>query len=402
MQIFAGGSVMGGSQDGFDTALAETHPISDPQEIEEAIAYANEALEVAQRLREAELNNEMCDPSSSKLLQVAVESYIERFEIPPAALESADDYNDDGARKQEAAASRLKKVILYLYAAVERVFKAIFDTLTNHKIDARRIMPLTKQYIGHADSLSAAFPTQLNIRDRSLMVALHIDGLAPRKVADQFQKLADTFEQQYAYSPVAEIVRLVSAARAKNEERVQAEAVLLRDKLEAGFKDALELVDPARVPVFINEMKNPATQFYASDAMFGQNYITGVIGKEVRPNGTFTYYCGIRRDAEVPLRAPGFPCLTPDEIRAVCRISLRVCENIIRFSRDEELIKRTLRDAAFLTTSSPDKSSVVALRNMTAVGQNCYIAHLRYVTRTMQALMRWCAQSIKRHEEVKK
>ncbi len=401
MQIFAGGSTMGGSQAGFDTALAETHPINDPQEVEEAIAYANEALEAASRLSEMALDYQKADPTATGLLNVAVEQYIERFKIPMAAMESQDDYNDDGTPKVKTKpqASNLKKVILWLYAMVERIFTHIFDLLTTHKADARKILPLTKVYIGHADSLTSGFATQLNLRDRSLMISLHIDGIPPKRPSDLFQKLAGEFERQYSASPVAECVRLVTAAKAKDTKRVQEEAVLLREKLERGLRLSLEEVDPARIPVFVRESKNPSMDFFASEPMFGQNYIVGVVGKDVRPDSTFTYHCAVRRDSDVPLRTPGFPCLSPEEIRLVCRTASRLCENIIRFSRDEDLMKKVLRDATFLTTSTPDKSSVVALRNMTAVGQNSYIVYLRYVTNVMQAMMRWCAMSIRRHEE---
>lgn len=134
--------------------------------------------------------------------------------------------------------------------------------------------------------------------------------------------------------------------------------------------------------------------------MFGHNYIYGIVAKDVNADGTFRFKCGIQRDAEVPLRVPVFPVLTPDEIRAVCRTSLRICENIIRFSRDEELMQKALREATFLTTKEADKNAVAALRNFTNVGQNSYIVYLRFTTRTMQALMRWCAASIKRYGEL--
>jgi hypothetical protein len=136
--------------------------------------------------------------------------------------------------------------------------------------------------------------------------------------------------------------------------------------------------------------------------MFGQTYIAGSIAEEINASGTFRYVCGIRRDQKVPLRVNSFPLLTPDEIRQICRTAIKVCDNILRFSRDEALMQKALREATFLKTKEPDKGSVVALRNITAVGQNSYITHLRYTVRTMQALMRWCGLSINRYEEVNK
>lgn len=385
----------GGSADVISYPLAETHPIDNLDDIEEAVAFATEALDAAERLETAQLDLAAADPAASRLLNVAVENYIERFQIPAAALEN----NEESA--DAAQTSRLKKVILYLYAVVQRIFKAIFDLFRNQKLVARKIMPLTKVYIGEADSLTASLAGQLNIKDRSLMVALHIDGIAPKKTPELFDKLAETFEKQYAFSAVSEVIRLVSAARDKNAERVAKEADVLRARLEEGFKAALTEVDP-RTSVAFSEKKVDENAYYVSEPTFGQNYIYGVIGKQTAANGTFVFRCGIRRDAEVPLRIPSFPSLAPDEIRHVCRTSLRVCENIIRFSRDEELLQKALREATFLTTKEADKTAVVALRNLAAVGQNSYIVHLRFVTRTMQALMRWCAASLKRYEAVGK
>ncbi|BAW19496.1 hypothetical protein [Ralstonia phage RP31] len=390
---------MGGTQDGFRTALQEDHPIVNPQEVEEAIAYANEALDAAQSLEETANGIDPFDPTAIDLqkLEVAVENYIDRFNIPTAALESADEEEEEDKVKH----SRLKKVILYLYALVERIFKTLFDFFANQKITARKLILPIKNYIGRADSLSSSIAAQLNIKDRSIMVALNIDGIAPQKTPELFDRLADTFEQQYRFSAVAEVVRLVGAARAKEYDRVKKEADILRDKLEAGIKESLNPIDPNTLSVF-TEKKNDSLDFYASEALFGQNYITGVIGKEVRENGTFTYHCNIRRDSEVPLRVAFFPVLTPDEIRRVCRTALKVCENVVRFSRDEELMRKILREAAFVKSKDPDQSSVVALRNITAIGQNSYIVHLRFIMRTMQALLRWCSQSIERYENVGK
>jgi hypothetical protein len=92
--------------------------------------------------------------------------------------------------------------------------------------------------------------------------------------------------------------------------------------------------------------------------------------------------------------------LTPDEIRQISRTTVQLCESIIRFSRDEELLQKVLREAGFVHTKEVDKSAVVALRNISAVGQNSYIVYLRYMVRTMKALMQWCAASIKRYEGV--
>lgn len=390
---------MGGTAAGFQTALAEDQqPIDNPQDVEEAIAYANEALQAAGALEEMADNIDPYDPTALDLekLDVAVENYIDQFNIPSIALES-----DDDDEASNGKTGRLKKVVLYLYALVERVFKALFDFFSNQKLVARRVMPKTREYIGRSDSLSASVGAQLSIKDRGIMVALHVDGIAPKKTPELFDALVEQFEQQYRYSPVPEVVRLVSAAKAKDEKRTVVEAEALRDKLENGLKNSLEKTDPEKFSFFPTKVVD-GTDYYVSQPLFGQNYIAGNISHDVTDKGTFTFNCGVRRDAEVPLRVSSFPVLGPEEIRHICRTALRASESIIRFSRDEELLKKALREAAFVTSKEPDQSSVIALRNMAAVGQNSYIVYLRFVSRSMQALMRWCAQSITKYEEVGK
>lgn len=377
----------------------EEHPIDDLQDVEEAINYAREAMDVAQKLEESNLQNHTGDTVEDRLLNVAVENYIYKFSIPTAALEDND--LTPAGTAEERTSKRLKSVILYLYAVVERIFNAIFDYFRNQKLVARRIIPRTKDYIGRSDSLSAAIGNQLMIKDRSLMVALHIDGITPRKAPELFDLLADTFERQYAFSAVNEVIALIAAAKEKNTERVKKEADLLRTKLEAGFKAALKPADASDMSLF-SEKKSDDNIYYVSDTSFGQNYITGVIGTTVSHNGVFNYRCGVRRDPEVPLRIAAFPVLSPEDIRHICRTSLRIAENIIRFSRDEALLQKALREASFLQTKAPDEGSVGALRDVAAVGQSSYIVHLRFVTRTMQAMMRWCDASLRLYEGVKK
>ena len=278
------------------------------------------------------------------------------------------------------------------------MFNAIFDYFRNQKLVARKLMPKTKEYIGRADSFSSSVGEQMNIKDRSLMIALQIDGVVPKKVPELYDALLEVFVQQHQYSSVTELIQLIAAVKEKNPERIQKEAQKLRDQLEEGLKANMEEVDPSTSPAF-SETKANGNRYYASEPTFGQNYIYGISGDAVTEAGAFVYRCGIRRDAEVPLRVAAFPVLPPDHIRHICRVSLRICESIIRFSRDEDLLQKALREASFLVTKEPDKSVVAALKNIAAVGQNSYIVHLRFTTRTMQALMRWCAISIKMRSE---
>lgn len=418
-------STMGGTADAIGYPLEDEHPITNLAEVETAFDYAAEALDAAERLEQAALDYDGMNETSARLLNVAVETYLEKFKIPRAALEAYDLVPYDPAAAQSGGAdsdsgqpsssgsageddddepsqgpSRLKKAAKLLYALVERVFKAIFDFFTNQKVVARKLIPLSKKYIGESDSLSAQMASQLRIKDRNLMLALHIEGQAPRKAAELFDELATAFEKQHAYSAVTEVIRVVSSVREKNSERIVKEANTLRNKLEDGMKAALNGVNPSTIPVF-TEKKSDRVRYYASKPLFGQHYIVGLVGNEVSPAGSFRFNCSVRRDSETPLRATAFPVLTPEEIRQICRTALKVCENVVRFSRDEELMKKALREATYLNSKETDQASVAALRNVAAVGQNSYIVHLRFVTRTTQALMRWCAQSIARYEEVR-
>lgn len=390
-------SATGVSTDAITYPLEDDHSIDKLQDIEEAITYANEALEVAARLEQSHLELDGTDSLTTKLLNVAVENYIERFNIPMAALED----NAGPAAGEPPEASRLKKVVLYLYAVVERIFRAIFDFFSNEKSVARKLIPLTTQYIGQADSLPADLADRLSISNRSLINALQIDGLAPKNAPELFNKLAKAFEEQHAFSPVAEIIRLVGAAKDKNAERIKVEAANLRNKLEAGLKATMAEVNPQTLTVF-NESKSDTATYYASEPSFGQNYILGIVAKQVGDNDTFRFYSGVRQDKQVPVRLNSFPVLTPTEIRDICRTALRVSENIVRFSRDEDLLQKALRQAAFLTTKEADKETVTALRNIVAVGQNSYITYLRFTAHTAKLLMRWCAASIKSYHNAEK
>lgn len=380
--------------------IDEVHPVGDLQEVEEAIAYASEALDAAQRLEEIEIDPTVpLDPLACKLLDTAVENYIDRFRIPTAALENNTIEHDDGT--PVAQVSRLKKVMLYLYALVQRIFKAIFDFFSNQKLVARKLIPLTKQYIGESDSLSEELASKLSIKDRTVIKNLQINGTAPQNTIELYDALATEFEKQHAFVALPEVMRLVAATKEKNVERIQKEAESLRDKLEAGLKATLSSVNPDSLPVFA-EKKADGVHYYVSKPLFGNTYIVGIIAEKVSENGTFRFKCGVRQDENVPARTEVFPVLSPSDIRSVCRGALKVCENIVRFSRDEELMKKALREATFLSSKEADESAVVALRNIVAVGQNSYITYLRFIAHVTESLMRWCGVSVRAYHNVEK
>jgi hypothetical protein len=413
-------STMGGSSEASQTMLEEDRPLAELEEVEEAFAYAAEALDAAERLEAASQDFKSVDDTTARLLNIAVESYIEKFGLSRLGLESNDlvlydpsaSVDNDGGTSPRSSntsgedderppeATRLKKLAKQLYAIVERVFKAIFDYFSNQKNWARKLIPLTKRYIGESDSLPERLAAQLRLKDRNLMMALHIDGSAPKKVPQLYEELATVFEKQHQYTAVSEVIRFVTATKEKDAGKIMREAEKLRDRLEEGLKVSLKPVGPGALPPVFKDKRSDKAAYYISKPMFGQNYITGIVGHQPGPSGSLRFSCGVHHDAAVPLRVQLFPVLTPEEIRQVCRIALRVCENVVRFSRDEELMKKALREASYLTSKETDQASVAALRNIAAVGQNSYIVHLRYVTSVTRSLMRYCAQSIARYEEV--
>lgn len=378
------------------TSGGDAHRITPPEhepavttfdEVDEAINYAGEVLHAIESLESLAVAN--APESANYLVNHAVENYISKFDVPEVALEAQDD----------AKTSRIKKVILYLYAVVQRVFNVLFDFFKSHKANARKIIPLTKNYIGRSDSLTSSIASQLVIKDRSLMNSLHIDGLPPKKIPELYESLLETFEKQYEQSAVNEVVALIQAAKTKDAARVKKEAEALKAKLETGFKASLEVVSDSELRIF-NEKRSEGNVYWLSPVMFGQNYIAGVIGTDIHANGTFNYRCSIKRDPEVQLRVASFPVLTPEEIRSVSRTSLKIAENVIRYARDEDLLQKALREAAFVTTQETDESSVAALKDMAILGQSSYIVYLRYTVRTMESLMRWCNLSLKKYEGV--
>lgn len=364
-------------------------------DVEEAINYVGEALEAIDVLTKAIPVNRTMSDSEAKLLNVAVESYVRKFDIPSAGLESADP--DPEVKK----IGKFKRVILYLYAMVKRIFQAMGALLSNSEILAKKLMPTTKNYIGRSDSISPSISAHLTIKDKSLMTALHVEGVAPKRVVAIYEELQSALNEQYQYSSVSELISLLNAAKTKDLEKVKTEAKELRAKLQKGAEVSLEQSSETQHKLFSEKIIDTNT-YWVSKPSFGQKYITAVIGKDVDQIGTFVYRCGITRDSDTPLRVAAFPVLSPDDIRGICRISLKICEDIVKRSRDEDLVAKAMRQASFIVTAEPDQIAVSALRDIANASQSTYIVYLRHTVNVMQSLMRWCGLSLKIYEGVDK
>lgn len=364
-------------------------------DVEEAINYVGEALEAIDALTKAIPTNRTVSDSEAKLLNVAVESYMRKFGIENVGLEA--DEADPEAKK----VGKIKRVILYLFAMVKRIFQAMGDLLSNSELLAKKLMPTTKNYIGRSDSISPSISEHLTIKDKSLMTALHVEGVAPKYVVAIYEELQSTLNEQYQHSSVNELISLLNAAKTKDLGKVKAEAKDLHAKLLKGIQACMTEPTDIQKKLFSEKIIDTNT-YWVSKPSFGQKYVTAVIGKDVDQIGTFVYRCGITRDADTPVRVAAFPVLSPDDIRGICRISLKLCEDIVKRTRDEDLVAKAMRQASFIVTAEPDQVAVSVLRDVANASQSTYIVYLRHTVSTMQSLMRWCGLSLKLYEGVDK
>jgi hypothetical protein len=387
----------------------ETQPYDDVEEfpegdVDEALSFAQDCLCSAASLSNG-LSEAGDNPEAIKILALAAESLIERFSLrsvaledfppapPPPKTEEAKDKSGDQTDQQR---SKISKVIAYLYALAKNTFQYFFDFLRNQKATARKIVPITKDLIGRIDAFGGG-TIGTKITDRGVVMGLHIDGMPPRRATAMFEELAGQLRKINQTAGINEISAVLLAAKEKNEELFKKRSGELHDHLEKGMQTFMNRVDnPKMFPVFRNEQKGKTC--YATEAMFGQNYITGMIS-ECDDKGRFFYKALVARDPEIPVRAESFPALSPDDVRQICRTSLRLSEEIIDMSRDEDLVQKLMRDASFFVTTEGGAYAVPALHNFVAVANNHYFAYLRFITRTMQLLMRWATQSVLAYEK---
>lgn len=364
-------------------------------DVEEAINYVGEALEAINTLTNSIPVNREIGDSEAKLLNVAAESYMRKFGIQNVGLEADDP--DPNTKK----IGKLKRVVLYLFAMVKRIFHSLGDLLSNAEIMAKKIMPNTKNYIGRSDSISPSISEHLTIKDKTLMSSLHVEGAAPKNVVTLFEDLQSMMDTQYPHANTSELIALLNAAKTKDINKVKVEAIQLHAKLQKSLTATFEEAGADKHKLF-NEKIIDTNTYWVSKPSFGQKYVTALIGNDVDQIGTFVYRCSVTRDPDMPLRVAAFPILSPDDIRGICRTSLKICEDVIKRSRDEDLIAQAMRKASFIVTSEPDQAAVSVLRDIAASAQSPYLVYLRQTCSVMQSLMRWCGLSLKMYEGVDK
>ncbi len=372
-------------------SLEETGLPYDGPEFEEALAIAQEALDAASKLQDMQLDLEQAEGATKefgeKCLNVAVESYQRRFEIPNAALESNEVDERNG----------FQKTIDYLYGLAKKLCQYVLDLLRNHRRAAREHIRLTKEFIGRADSLEAHSHPPV-VTDRAVLTGLQTNGIVVKTIPQMYERLTGVFETQLAFTAVNETIAVISAAKDGDADRLHAKAEELREVLENGLKASLKKEANPKANNLI-KMEERAHECYVSDVMFGQRYVVGAVAEKVSDEDTFFYQCGIRRDAEVPLRATSVEALSPDDIRLICRTALKNSESIIRNSRDEDLLLKAFRDIDFLATRSPTRETAKALRMYGSMTRNSYIAYLRLTSSVTRTLLRYCAISLKMYEK---
>lgn len=363
------------------------------EDVAEALAHAQDSMVAAATLTKA--YEQANDKYALTAVQIAAENYALKFKMPQAALEQDDESSKKPITEQQR--SRIKAVIDYLYASAKRIFQFFFDFLRKQSHTARTVVKITKELIGRVDSFEGK-KSPGKIKERGIIAGLHIDGIAPKRSSALFDDLVSKFNAINASSSLDELSDFLAAAKSKDEKQILAKSKQLHDSLVAGVK------------IFMNEVSNPSShpafrssfdgrQCFSTPVMFGQNYITASVSKEISTDGRFTFKSSIARDAETPVRASEVDVLPADEIRQICRSALRLSEMIIEHAKDEDKMHSLMREASFFITASDNEYGVPALHNFSAVANNHYFAYLRYCVRVMQLLMRWCRLSVQAYEQ---
>lgn len=383
---------------------------------------ADEAMDIAYGAMAAAANLETGlaqakdNPEAIRILAIAAEAYSGKYNLgksnrdksdvtdveakeptpQPEKKQESEQTSDSKEEATEASRGRIAKTISYLYALAKNTFQYFFDFLRNQKVSARKIIPYSKDLIGRIDEFGNVTASG-KITDRGVVLGLHIDGVAPRRATALYSEIATELPKINKSAGVSELGGVLLAAKDKNPEKFSEKSEILHDCLENGLSSYMNKIDnPDKFPAF--REKQAGKTYYSTDVMFGQNYLTGTIS-ECDEKGFFFYKSLVSRDPETVVRTESFPVLSPDEIRQICRTSLRLSEQIIEFSRDEDLIQKMMRDASFFITKEGGELAVPVLRNFVSIANNHYFAYLRYITRTMQLMMRWATLSVVQYEK---
>lgn len=392
--------------------VVETNPsnffeIEESQDIERSFNYATAALEEALQLQEkadtiVSLSKHM-DAQQEKLLNVAVENLCAKYHITNAALESIDEEEESQVehQSQEAQSSeavgKLKRTIDFIYAMLRRLVQALIHRFQQHRGQARTFMERAKDLIGRADVVNTGgeIPT---IPNRGVLNALCINGVPPKGLNLVFDELVKHYEQSKKYSGLTEMVAMLNAAKSgdmdKTKDRSEILWVLLRD----GMEECLNKVDnPSNHFMFGDAHRGH--QCYASQPYFGDISISGEISDSVGAFGSFFHKVQMRRNPDSILRVDALKALDEQTIRLICRSVVRLCESVIRSSRDEAFLYKAIREANYLVGKKPDQLSLHALRNFQSIAQNLYINYLRLTMNSAKHLLEYCELSVAKYEK---
>lgn len=359
--------------------------------MEVAIEEAMHALEAANLLNQSALGN---SPVDKHALDVAVEKYIDYFQLPQAALES--DNTQPGT-----VGGKLKKVIVYLYSLAQKLFRFFFDYLTNKKIAAKRYVALAKNLIGRIDDYQAvSFASVEKIANKPLAAAICIDSVVPKDIVSQYLTILSNYSKQLNHTAIDESIALIKEAKVGDMDKTSKASVELYSVLKAGAEASYTLVSNAKDhPLFRSESN--VNDYYIAGPYLGQMYSLIEISKEPDKDGKFYYRCVKKRDNSKPTRLNGMEALPVDNILAICRAAVKHCNNVSINSTTEARLQKILRDAKFLSTNEPTETSIVALRQFACVVKNSYATHLALSMDTTKVLLRYASESVSNYEKLK-
>lgn len=392
--------------------VVETNPsqffeVGEAQDIERSFNFATAALEEALVLQEkadtiVELGKHMTE-QQEKLLSVAVEHLCAKYHITNAALESLDDEDAKQADNQSKeaqsseAVGKLKRTIDFIYAMLRRLVQALVHRFQQHRQQARSFMERAKDIIGRADVVNTGGEVPV-IANRGILNALCIGGVPPRGLNLVFDELVKHYENSKKYSGLNEMVAVLNAAKSGDMEKTKDRAEILWVLLRDGMEDCLNQVDNPQNHFMFGEQHRGHLCF-ASQPYFGDISISGEISESVGAFGSFFHKVQMRRNPDSILRVEALQALDSQTIRLICRSIVRLCESVIRTSRDESFLYKAIREANYLVGKKPDQLSLHALRNFQSIAQNLYINYLRLTMNSAKHLLEYCEQSVEKYEK---
>jgi hypothetical protein len=364
----------------------------DSADMHAAMNEAVYALEAASLLSKAMLQT---TPLDEKALDVAVETYIDYFQYPQAALEDG-----EGTNITASAGEKLKKVIIYIYSLAQKLISYFVSFLTNKKLAASRYAKLAKNVLGRVDGFKDTTPSS-TIDNRSTIASVCINGKIPNDVVAAYTELLKKYEVQKSHTVINEASTLVRSAKIADPKTTIEASVKLHKALLAGAQASFKEDTDPKANIFFKE-SNPLINYFIDGPYFGQKYVIIQTSKEPAEGGVFTYTCKVVQNNTVPVRAMQVNALSPNNITALCRVIINHCSSVTDNAGDEQALQKIFRDAKFLTTNNPTSSSVTALSNFTNIVKNSYAAYLEMSMSITRDLLSFANASATKYEKLDK